>query len=728
MKKFFQKFNIFEILIFFLVLIIFLVFFAIFIDSKSNERVKSFIHTTQKKLISKIFDNFEYNIALLNNSLENLINNNLSEIPFDTGYFVIRDNRVKEGNVSLLNDQDLKKIADFDGKFFVTNTNKEPIIGLIQKKDLETYAVYKNYSDFTQGFSLYKEKVGIFSIKDKIFFSDEFFNIGLKFDSSFFDQLRKNGILTLEFENNIISFSRILNYDYLLYVYSPVSNYMVAVAKEEKRLSKPFFVIGFMVLVILFFIKSFLSRYTEEKDKFEKLFMLEHEKFQKIVDSVSEGVVLIDENYNIIWYNKFIGNIIPRITFGKCYSTLAGKNSVCEFCGLNDVMQSKFVKSRNIENFIKNSTGFSEIVWSPILNNEGDCIAVVEVIRDVTDSVMMQQNILKSQTYLKKIVEKSPEPMITFDKMGFIKTVNDQAKTLLSPNESLSEINKIFNDEVIEEILSDKEIKNYDCFAKTSANQIIPVQLSVSRLPDEVSEDFVIIIKDMSKLKELEAQVVQSEKLSALGILAGGVAHEINNPLVGILNMAQILSKMIKNEEQKKIVEVIIDAGNETKNIVENLLSYARQNINKDEVFFLSDSMDFAIKILGSRFKTKKVSIIKNIDKSMKIKGNRGKIHQVFLNLISNAIDASNENGKIYIDTAKSDNNINIKIRDEGHGIDEKNIDRIFDPFFTTKPVGKGTGLGLSITHGIIKEHGWDIFVDSGVGEGTTFTVVIHEK
>lgn len=728
MKKFAQKFNIYEVLIFLLVLIIFLTFFAVFIDSKSNERVKSFIHTTQKKLISKILNNFEYHIAFLNDSLENLIHNNAGELPLDTGYFIIKDNEIQEGNVNILKNEDLKTLLGFNEGLFVTNSSNGLIVGLIKKIGSDIFAVYKSYFLFTGGFPLYGEKVGIFSVMTKQVFSDEFLKIGEHFDISAFAQLSKGNIMTLESENNIISFSKILNSNYVLYTYAPVSNYMVSLAIQQKKLSKSFFVIGFMLLIIIFFIKSFLSKHLHEKEKYEKLFMLEHEKFQKIVDSVSEGVILIDKKFNIIWYNKYIENIIPKMDFGKCYKIIAGKDSMCEFCGFNDVLKTKIVKSQNVENFLKNFIGYSEIVWSPILNNEGECVAVVEVVRDVTDSVMMQKNILKSQMYLENIIEKSPEPIITFDTKGIIKTVNEQAKALLSPENKLLRVDEILSNEVVTKILNGYEIRNYDCFAGISLNSMIPIQLSVSKLPEEFSEDFVAVIKDMSKLRELEAQVIQSEKLSALGLLAGGVAHEINNPLVGILNMAQILSKISKDEEQKKIVDVIIDAGNETKNIVENLLSYARQNINKDEIFFLKDSIDFAVKILGNKIKLGKIRTIENFDSSIKIQGNKGKVHQVFLNLIGNAVDASFDGGTIHIKTEKKDGKIYISIKDNGHGIDEKDIDKIFDPFFTTKPLGKGTGLGLSITHGIIKEHGWDISVKSKLGEGAVFTVVMNEK
>ncbi|MBC7197530.1 MAG: hypothetical protein H5U39_09770, partial [Deferribacterales bacterium] len=157
-------------------------------------------------------------------------------------------------------------------------------------------------------------------------------------------------------------------------------------------------------------------------------------------------------------------------------------------------------------------------------------------------------------------------------------------------------------------------------------------------------------------------------------------------------------------------------------------LSYARQHINKDEEFFIIESIEFALKILGSKIRNAKINIHKNIDSNLKVRGNKGKVHQIFLNLIGNAVDATTSGGNIYIKSLIEEGRYIIEIMDDGEGIDKAFLDKIFDPFFTTKPPGSGTGLGLSITLGIIKEHGWEIKVESEKGKYTLFRIVINEK
>ncbi len=235
------------------------------------------------------------------------------------------------------------------------------------------------------------------------------------------------------------------------------------------------------------------------------------------------------------------------------------------------------------------------------------------------------------------------------------------------------------------------------------------------------------IIKNINERRQMERQIIQADKLAALGELSAGVAHEINNPLGIILGYTQLLLK--EEPKHKQDLKTIEKHVKNCQVVVSDLLSFSRKgsvkkaiiNINtilKDITGFLSNHADF-----------KNIDIIIDLDhdSSLNILGNEQEIGQVIMNLLINACHAIKEQGKIEITTKSHKDQILITIADDGTGIEKKNISKIFDPFFTTKPVGQGTGLGLSVGYGIVKQHGGGITVKSKLGEGAAFTIILPQ-
>ena len=726
-KKIAKDFNYFEFIVFLLILLLFTASFAIFIDTKSNKKLETFIFTVHEKIIDKILSDIDFRIINMSKLADDYEN-----IPYVVEYdaktkFIVMDNgNIIGSNIGFGEDFVLTTINRLQNTgIFFSKLDDRNIFGIIKIDGTKKILIFQEMNFLNGNYSLYGEKVGIYDKDKGLIYSGEYIDLRRVINKVIFDE--NNGTTILKDKNNIFSLKKIHNNNFYLFIYSQKSDYLAALAKKGEKFTIVSFFFGLMFVIVLFFLKSFLSRYLFEKEKYEKLFKFEHEKFQKIVESITEGVCLIDNDYNLLWYNKFLEERIGSFKQDKCFKILHGVNETCKFCRLKLVRNEGKSESVRVDNFLKGTNGNYEIVWSPILNDYGQTIATVAVIKDITDSVRIQNEIIKSETYLKNIVYNSPEAIFTFDMDYEIKTINNEALKLIKSDLKPVNLRKIFDSKTIDEISRNESIKNFDCQLIVNELKPVPVQISVSKLMIENNVEYICVIKDMSKIKELEAQVIQSEKLSALGLLAGGVAHEINNPLVGILNMAQVLSKNLKDNASRKIVEVIIDAGMETKRIVENLLSYARQNINKDEMFEISESVGFALKILGSRIRNEKVNIHNKLQ-DIKVKGNKGKVHQIFLNLLSNAIDAVDKGGNIWINSLYENDKYIIEIKDDGKGIDKEVIDKIFDPFFTTKSQGKGTGLGLSITHGIIKEHGWDIEVESEKDKYTIFRIVINAE
>lgn len=224
--------------------------------------------------------------------------------------------------------------------------------------------------------------------------------------------------------------------------------------------------------------------------------------------------------------------------------------------------------------------------------------------------------------------------------------------------------------------------------------------------------------------KRLEHQLLQSEKLAGIGILASGIAHEINNPLFGIMGMAEA----ILEEENLKLIKEhtkdIIKYSEKAAEIVRDLAGYV-QTVEAGDFgpVNINEKLNDAIKIARYSTKFRDVEIITDYRQIPSIKANPSEIQQVFANLINNAIQSMDGKGRLVLSTRSLGDSIEIEVRDNGPGIPKEHINKIFDPFFTMKEVGKGTGLGLNIVYRIITKYKGSIKVESEEGKGTTFTV-----
>jgi signal transduction histidine kinase len=233
----------------------------------------------------------------------------------------------------------------------------------------------------------------------------------------------------------------------------------------------------------------------------------------------------------------------------------------------------------------------------------------------------------------------------------------------------------------------------------------------------------LIIFDDITDRAELEQRLVQADKLSSIGLLAAGVAHEVNTPLAVISTYAQMLAKQVSDDSQKSLIlDKIAKQTFRASEIVNSLLNFSRTSTTSLTDVNLNRVIQETLSLLEHQLQKSGIQVKTDLDPGLRpVHGNAGQLQQVFLNLILNARDAMSAGGALEVRTWSDGSGARAEVADTGHGIAPEHLHRIYDPFFTTKAVRKGTGLGLSVTYGIIQEHGGSIEVSNRPGGGASF-------
>jgi PAS domain S-box-containing protein len=266
--------------------------------------------------------------------------------------------------------------------------------------------------------------------------------------------------------------------------------------------------------------------------------------------------------------------------------------------------------------------------------------------------------------------------------------------------------------------------------SRTGKRLIVNLSLIPMHVSAAAGAGSLIVLEDITEKIQLEGQLMQAEKLSSIGLLAAGIAHEVNTPIAGISSYTQMLLKETPESDRRKpILEKIEKQTFRAAEIVNGLLNFSRLNGSEFKELDINQLINDSLALLDHQLQSSQITVESQYDRSLPpVYGNSGKLQQVFINLFLNARDAMPSGGELAVQTAMTDSMVIVDISDTGTGISEENIKRIFDPFFTTKEIGKGTGLGLAVTYGIIQEHGGRIFVDSDSGRGTHFRVKLPTR
>ncbi len=301
------------------------------------------------------------------------------------------------------------------------------------------------------------------------------------------------------------------------------------------------------------------------------------------------------------------------------------------------------------------------------------------------------------------------------------KTLNKSRVT--RRNERRQELGRLGEGEGI----SDWEISSYpilDIETGSPDNAVLPQRFE--RSPGTVQA--ILLEQDVTEKRRLEAVLTQSEKLAAVGQLAAGIAHEINNPLTAIIANAQILQRELPpNSDMQVSVDLIARAGARAAQVMRNLLDFARREEYYLGLTDVNETIERVVELVQHEIGARAVQLSLDLDPDLPaILASADHLQSVWLNLLMNAIDSLDKlPGKIRVASLQIENDLLISVADNGKGILNEDLSRVFEPFYTTKAPGRGTGLGLSVSQRIIKQHGGLFRVESQPGEGSTFTVIL---
>ena len=521
---------------------------------------------------------------------------------------------------------------------------------------------------------------------------------------------------------------------------------------------------------------SSLEKQIAEQKKIEDALRESEEKFRLIIENANEGIVLFDHNGTILEVNLSAAGFakIPREDLlNKNVSKLMGELKFAIESAqkaLKDCiegrpiigMQTKIVAKDGIERIIRGNL-------MPVRKDE-EIIGVSMVVEDITDSVKAAEEMVYLRRLLANILDSMPSFMIGINEDRRVTHWNRQIQvyTGLEAEEVLGKdlkevLPQLFKRvPLLDQKLLEKKLLKQSKIIWEDKKVVHYFDITLYPLLDEGYSGTVIRLDNVTEQMQKEEMLIQSEKMMSVGGLAAGMAHEINNPLAGIVQSMQVIQNRLFLNSPKnaaaaknnnislsglqdyardrgidKMVENVLDSGKRAASIVNNMLSFSRKSAYKFELYNMAELLDRTVELVSSDYDLRKkydfrqIKIIRNYAPDIGLIRCEGtKIQQVFLNILKNGAQAMAS--KDYLDETpafifrlfKDGDFLKIEIEDNGPGMDIETRKRVFEPFFTTKNIGEGVGLGLSVSYFIITEnHNGIMTVESVLGSGTKFLI-----
>jgi len=382
-------------------------------------------------------------------------------------------------------------------------------------------------------------------------------------------------------------------------------------------------------------------------------------------------------------------------------------------------------------------------------DSQGNVIGYEGLNVDLTQRKLMEKELKEAYDFMNKIVQSSPNPKMATDMEGNIMIWNRAAEETLGykADEVIGKMNidKIYPEGMARKVMQMMRSKEFGGVGRLNAypmvyvrrdGEVVEGNLSAAIIYDANGNEIASVgsFVDLRERLEMERalrrtqeQLLQSEKLAAMGRLTSQIAHELNNPLYGIMNTLELLKTEISPQSRRrKILEMALSETVRLSDLLRKMLSFSRPDQEERQPVDINSVLDEILLLHEKQLKENDVNIIATYADGLGlVNASKNQLRQVFLNMVANARDSMPSGGTLTVKTSGDREKVVIEISDTGIGIPEEHIDKIFDSFFTTKDEIKGVGLGLSVCYGFIKDHGGDIDVQSRVGVGTTFSVTL---
>ncbi len=482
------------------------------------------------------------------------------------------------------------------------------------------------------------------------------------------------------------------------------------------------------------------------------------QKITMLIEITQEGILMVDESNRVIYANSKMGEIL-----GQPKDELVGKN-VGKFLPfqhlsiIHDLVQRVDPENpqqlrfcTTIQPTETSQQDFRAFETCIVVSRVGTSVITCMYFHDLTKHMEIERQLHDANSFLNNIIMSSADGIVVIDTEGKIVIFNEGAERILgySAEEMIGNpvaLSKVYSPDLAREIMRRLRTDESGPPGKlTSAritlvnknNEEVPVNFSAAIIKkDDREVGSVGIFSDLRErlrirreLEEAKMQLMQAEKIASLGRLAAGVAHEINNPLSGILIYADMLMKdLSQNPQWSEDLQQIIDQTLRCKQIVTRLLEFSRQSLGQRVVFDVNMIINRSVELLAHQALFHDVDFVLDVHPDIpQMTGDPGQLQQVFTNLIINAGSAMSGKGEITVTSTfdPASEEVVLRFSDTGPGIPPDILSKIFEPFFTTKGPGEGTGLGLSVVYGIIQQHGGTIEVKNLPSGGALFTIVL---
>ena len=500
---------------------------------------------------------------------------------------------------------------------------------------------------------------------------------------------------------------------------------------------------------------------------------------ETLFDAIPDVLGVQDIDHKIIRYNKagyrFINNTPDQVIGRKCFEII-GRNEPCKVCATSEVIKTHQPSKR--EKFVEELGVWLDVRSYPVMGSEGNLSMVIEHLRDITELKNVEIALKRSERKYRQIFNATNDAIVIHDaKTGLILDANARMHSMYGYEAeeligmSFEEISsgtipydkKNAQKKFLKALKDGSTIFEWQSKRKDGTLFWIEMNLRLSVIDDE--DKIIAVIRDITERKKTHDVMIQTEKMMSVGGLAAGMAHEINNPLAGMMQSADVvlrrlmdvdlpqnikaaeetdlnvtsLRRFMEKRDIPNLVTAIKASGSRIAQIINNMLSFSRHGDAEMSSHAITELLDQTIALAGSDFDLKKhydfkkIKIIKEYEPVPEILCEASKIQQVFFNILKNGSQAMSEHDtpspcfilKVWFD--KTAQMVVIEIEDNGPGMDDRAQKKAFEPFFTTKPAGIGTGLGLSVSYFIITEaHNGQIEVTSNPGDGCKFTIRLN--